>query len=1165
VSKKTIKKENSKRQREKDVIGLALIVMSVFFLLCMSIPVVLGAVSGGVRNFAIGSFGYLAFPMFICLAVYGVILIQDRTLGVKKKTALQVLGITLLGIFLLTLATSHSQFTAYGFSDYLTSVYNYHTAGGAFFGIFAYAIGAAITPYAAYVVLSLGMALIVLIMVKNRYFPKGGAKKISSKVKGEQRVVKKPHDFGAGQTSTQTAKVHSQPSSRLYVDNILPTASSIALEENSFSEMKPNIKDTERQHSFLLKDEEFLAYKNSAQTIEIDKREEAMKTLFGDRALLPNNENSFAPILPQQVLASPSIAKPPKIVYDEVSLIPKVEEQVQATAKTENLRTIPIIAEKNLVPVNSSQGIINGYEFSKQLEEQLGVKPEVKTVSVPVRGEVTKSANSPRVEIENVPLSHRPAATSVLGKSVPYSLLNDYPIDTYDNTSAKTTKAYDMSTITSHSASQAAPSVSAPQPIIPPTIASQPVTHIPAEPVVAREPSVKTFPQPKPVIREEKLEEVCEETEEKFSKIDDFEDEKFEAKVETVPSAEEEEIRQVITHQEEKEEPRSILDKLNFDVSSSGHKTGFAIEEEVEFRPEFLKKVLKEETDFITNDKLDIETIEEEEDLVLDFSETSFDPYEDHTGHYVEAKTENPFKGLSKRRNKTVPTIQLPDQVSLFQPEKELVRRKKTVSKYIPPLTEFLVNQHAHQQEISPEEIQRKAQIIEDTLQDFKVPAVVKNITKGPAVTRYELEISPGFPVKRVAQFIKDIEYNLASNGKIRMETPIPGKRAVGVEVPNDNIDIVGLRNIIESKEFEKASSPLTIALGAEIGGTNALCALDKMPHLLIAGTTGSGKSACLNSIIVSILYKSTPDDVRLILVDPKLVEFTTYRDMPHLLCGDIITDPKQVLNAFSWLKQEMERRYLLFSKNGVRNLAEYNKEVSRTDGALKVPYIVLIVDELADLMQSSFKKDLEDKIVSIAQKARAAGIHLILATQRPSVDVITGTIRTNLPSRIAFSVKSNLDSRIILDYGGAETLLGRGDMLFAPLGSNDPKRVQGAYIDDVATIVNFVKENNECDFDEDFKDALKVKEAEKEVEISSPSEDDQDPLLLKATKMVIESGKASTSFLQRRFGIGYSRAARIMDEMEQLGFIGALEGSKPREIRITMEQFSEEFGEIED
>ena len=337
------------------------------------------------------------------------------------------------------------------------------------------------------------------------------------------------------------------------------------------------------------------------------------------------------------------------------------------------------------------------------------------------------------------------------------------------------------------------------------------------------------------------------------------------------------------------------------------------------------------------------------------------------------------------------------------------------------------------------------------------------------------------------------------------------------------------------------------------------------MPHLLIAGATGSGKSACLNSIIISILYKSSPEDVRLILIDPKRVEFNMYQGIPHLLGADIINDAQQAINVLTWAKEEMDRRYTLFGNHRVRSLPEFNKsEAVKSGEEQKLPYIVLIVDELAELMLDNNKKILESKIMSIAQKARAAGIHLILATQRPSVDVITGTIKANLPSRIAFTVKSNMDSRTILDEGGAETLLGRGDMLYSPVGMDEPKRVQGAFVtdDEVMAISEYVRVNNEADFDEEFTSAIEVKP----VESDSDDDDEEDSkefdsLMPEVLKCVIESGSASTSMIQRRFSVGYARASRIIDQMEQHKFIGPLEGSKPRAVYISREQYKELFG----
>ncbi|MCL2062701.1 MAG: FtsK/SpoIIIE domain-containing protein [Firmicutes bacterium] len=564
-----------------------------------------------------------------------------------------------------------------------------------------------------------------------------------------------------------------------------------------------------------------------------------------------------------------------------------------------------------------------------------------------------------------------------------------------------------------------------------------------------------------------------------------------------------------------------------------------------------------------------------------DLSETSAFSGNDHTGYYSEVvesppadkeisfvdRLKKPKTPRSLRPLNPENQIRMDNYMAAEEtPKPPPAPKRKRHSRYNAPPIELLHSSQNVADADAEADMQTRAAILEKTLKDLKLPAKVVAITRGPSVTRYELEMPEGIPVKRIDGLITDIEYYLASDGTIRLEMPIPGKRAVGIEVPNRQIDIVGLKDIIESNEFNKASSPLTLALGKDIAGSNIICELDKMPHLLIAGAPGSGKSSALNSIIMSLIYKSSPEDVRLILVDPKHVEFPVYKGMPHLLTPDIINDAQQALSAFKYLKNEMERRYMLFAKNLARNLPEFNRCAAVKSGEEeKLPHIVLIVDELAELMISQNRKDLEEKIMSLAAKARAAGIHLILATQRPSVDVITGTIKANLPSRIAFSVKSVIDSRTILDSAGAETLMGRGDMLYAPIGVDDPRRVQGAFVtvEEVVTVVEYVKEHNEGIFDDDFKEAITVRE-EAPAASSAAEEDDDgyDPLMPKVLKIVVETGTASTSFIQRRFSVGYARAARIIDQMEQSGFVGPLDGGKPREVRITWDQYMELFGD---
>jgi DNA segregation ATPase FtsK/SpoIIIE-like protein len=456
---------------------------------------------------------------------------------------------------------------------------------------------------------------------------------------------------------------------------------------------------------------------------------------------------------------------------------------------------------------------------------------------------------------------------------------------------------------------------------------------------------------------------------------------------------------------------------------------------------------------------------------------------------------------------------------------------------------------------------------LESALELFKIPAKVIGIVVGPAVTRYELEMPPGISVKKILAHSDDIALALAAKGDIRIEAPIPGKSAVGIEVPNDKIATVGIKEILSSPEFITSKAPLTFALGKDISGAIKICNLQKMPHLLVAGATNSGKSVCLNAIIISLVYKTSPEDLKLILIDPKRVEFAQYNALPHLLLPNVITEADMALNAFNWAIQEMERRFQLFMESRVRNLDEYNAQESVIKQEKeKLPFIVIIVDELADLLMVS-KKDCEEKIMRLAQKARACGIHLILATQRPSVDIITGTIKANFPSRIAFAVTSFQDSRTILDQGGAEKLLGKGDMLYSPSDAAEPRRIQGCYVstEEVESIVQYVKQNNETEFDAQITAEITApKQTGFSVDEQKPKDNGYEPIFIEALKLVVETGQASISMLQRRLALGYPKAARLIDQMEQANYITASDGSKPRSVLLTPEQFEQMFGNIE-
>lgn len=465
-------------------------------------------------------------------------------------------------------------------------------------------------------------------------------------------------------------------------------------------------------------------------------------------------------------------------------------------------------------------------------------------------------------------------------------------------------------------------------------------------------------------------------------------------------------------------------------------------------------------------------------------------------------------------------------------------------------------------------EIMNHVERLEKTLNDFGVKGKIADVSCGPAITRYEFQPAAGIKVSKIVNLSDDIALSMAVAG-VRIEAPIPGKAAVGIEIPNKTTSMVCLRELIESDAFQKSKSKLTVALGKDISGQAVVTDLSKMPHLLIAGSTGSGKSVCINTLINSILYKATPDEVKFLMVDPKKVELGNYNGIPHLI-SPVVTDAKKAASALRWAVSEMDRRYEVFANQGVKDMPRFNKlseeriaaaQTEEEKAAIEImPYIIVLIDELADLMMVA-PADVEDAICRLAQLARAAGIHLVVATQRPSVDVITGIIKANMPSRIAFAVSSQTDSRTILDMGGAEKLLGRGDMLFYPTGMPKPQRVQGVYVSDkeIERIVDAVKVQGQPVYNEEIGTA--AINTEKEAE----QEEAWDDLIPEATKLFIENGQASISLLQRRFRVGYTRAARIVDQMEQRGLVGPYEGSKPRQIKVTMSQYMDmvENGEL--
>lgn len=581
-------------------------------------------------------------------------------------------------------------------------------------------------------------------------------------------------------------------------------------------------------------------------------------------------------------------------------------------------------------------------------------------------------------------------------------------------------------------------------------------------------------------------------------------------------------------------------------------------------------------SDDIFNDEDDIKTINSESDTntitntndinlegfdddfidikINDSSNTknteAVDKKEDDLKAKENPKTDKKPKTIKKEIEKTQKTEETEDNNEEIDIEKEI--HKEDIVYYEFPSLDLLKEVEVTNTSSKGKEINDNIKIIQDTLNNFGVDAKVIGVNSGPTITSYEISLAAGVKVSKILSLSDNLALALATTD-IRILAPIPGKSAVGIEVPNKNKDTLLLKEILDSDEFRNLKSKLPLALGKDVTGNTIISSIANMPHLLIAGATGSGKSVCINTIIMSILYKARPDEVKLIMIDPKVVELNVYNNIPHLLIP-VVTNAKKAQFSLNWAVQEMEKRYQLFAKNNVKDMQSYNELDTITE---KMPQIVIIIDELADLMMVA-ATEVEDAICRLAQMARAAGMHLIVATQRPSVDVITGTIKANIPSRISFQVSSQIDSRTILDMSGAEKLLGKGDMLYYPSNLSKPIRVQGAFVSDkeVKRVCDFIRNQGEANYNQDAVESISTNNT------SQTMQDDKDDLYDEAVKLVVADGQASISYLQRKLKIGYSRAARIVDQMEEMGVVSGYDGSKPRKVLIEEEDLENLYGE---
>ncbi len=1107
----------SNNGRNHDVLGITLIVISAFLLLCIVIKPILGVFSEAIFGVMLGVFGIAAYPLLLGILILGVFVLTHRTVArVSTKTLICTVFLVLCSLIILQLASTHS-FLKGSFSDYIGDTYAAkYSVGGVIMGVIAFGLKSLITEIACYIVFSLAIIVLVIIMtdaisrIKNR-----SANTKQKSIPSEPTV---PEYSGMSSGLPAQRVIAAAPQSGLFVSTIEPTSIGIQVESGRSSDIPT---DTRRNVSDYAKSP--VIERDTA--VDEDRSAAAKFKLYGDADAI--KKQSVAEYKRASELSEPDIvdAEDKKYVrqqsyataepYVRVNNDAHVSAENRADADNmprrldydgtpDNLHELYFPLEKHLE--FNDDGIMNAEadEIHTRLEEQNEARMRRDL-------EIIEGGRSGGGGFGEPPVFDMPTAPSKLE-----------PVETIIDASAPLVDALNSA-----------------------------LGQISSEDKTVRAAEEQTvFQEPKVYPLET----------DKF-KPDDIID-AFEVRERHSVAPE-----SAVEHVEEEDEREEIMDGSNPQSPLvAPNKTEYAMPDSAESR------IL---SDDILDGSLIISSapaidMSERHDNVSDLISG-----EDLSGMYITAEDEEKqevSKPAPKRQKGNSP---LENQISIESVLREKaeesvvasdVRRYKKYN-YAPPPIDLLKVYES--QDASPDELNTNKQILEQVVSRFlKVQVTVTNIVPGPQVTRYEIDVPSGTSVKGIEGLAVDIAYELAC-GSVRVEAPIPNKRAVGVEIPNKSKSIVGLRDIVNSATFNKPKSPLVFSVGKDLGGDIIVCDLEKIPHLLIAGQTGSGKSAGLNSLIVSLLYKASPEDLRFILIDPKRVEFSKYRGMPHLLFEKTISEPNDALNALKWAAGEMERRYTVLQKYACSKLAEYNALPEVASGKIdKLPHIVVIIDELATLMGSQVSGEIEAKISSIAALARAAGIHLIVATQRPSADVITGTIKANLTSRIAFAVKDATNSRIIIDEVGAEALRGNGDMLFYPQDAMAPRRVQGSFVDgpEILSVVGYLKEHYECDFDLEAENFVcNSSNGSSGGGMSGGNNDDGpgiDPLAQRIMAHAIRSKQISTSVIQRRFSIGYARAARIIDSMEDSGYIGPSTGNnKPRDVLMTAEQYKEIFG----
>lgn len=1118
---KYVRRKQGRSDSDHDILGIVLIIISVFLLLCAIVPIMFGVVGEVLRNVILGLFGLSAYAFLALTLAAGIGLLLHRKLNVTAGKIALVAGIAVSMLCILQLATTNN-LMSYDYGDYLAEVYSFrYTAGGLIFGVIAYGVKSLINLVFAYVLFSLLFVacagLLGLTVFKHFNSSDGVILRHGAAVKEDVKNTK-------AKSFTDDAppqRVHMHSPTKLFVENIVPKNNGAEEAEreiglSGLEDDAPIKRNIDQTYAFKMLYDDALQ-STSRKVSEYDEqflKNKAQSELYVTDYYKGNVNDGIAPraaeAMPDVHSASESEIKPkkPDKIFHESKKLPDLvipKQKVDADGffnpskimNTDEAVRGGIISQSSIAddPVEPASSAAIGGFYTPSASDS-GIARD--KGSVPL---FFDTGNGKREIHETYikPIKDEPENTSPIINSDYFSQFEEKK---EEPKSVDKTSFYDKTDDIKH---------------------------------VGLYDSFSAF---KPAQN---------------------------AASDVKESTERDDERLV----------NPIINSFNFEAekTSSASKSDLSAVSEAApqpspsaFEPTVMPRDAIRETKETEEDKPRKQDFRSDsfiiDDTVVDLSEKREFDGEDNTGYY-ENFTETPPKPQSKKvisgqiNIDSVPTVGA-DTVDIPQPPAPYLYN------YPPVSLLAMVDRNTG---VDTNDIENKSHDIEEVLASLKFPAKVVNVISGPTVTRYELQPQGGIPVRKILSLDKDLEFTLA-RGAIRIEAPVANKQAIGIEVANNAPTIVHFREIVESGAFNDTKYVLPLALGKDIGGDAIVRNLEKMPHLLIAGTTGTGKSVCLNTLILSLIYKCSPEDVRIVLVDPKQVEFTLYRELPHLLLRNPITDVEYAVNALDWLIDEMNRRYDIFSNIAskglpVRNLAEYNSCALVKDGkAMKMPYIVMIVDELADLM-SSRKKEVENRIRIITQKSRASGIHLVLATQRPSVDVITGTIKINLPSRIAFKVTANADSRTILDQGGAEALLGNGDMLL--MNNSEPIRLQGAYVsnEEIVSVVEYVKRNNEAIFDDNIeKTILAPKEQAAEIVASDGDEESADEKLFPdIMRCLITNGNASTSLLQRRFSLGYSRASRIIDVFEQRKWVGPSAGAKPREVYMTESMYETVFG----